>query len=56
MVTSDLAAQRIPFADLLGLEVLAEENGYFRIGGGGGFHLGIEEGPTHPSDDLELTV
>ncbi len=29
---------------MLGLQVLMEEPGYLRVGGGGGFHLGIEQG------------
>ena len=41
----DLAESRRFYVDLLGLELLMEEPGYIRIGGGDGFHMGIEEVP-----------
>lgn len=39
----DLARSRAFYVDLLGLEVLLEHPGYLRVGGGDGFHLGLEE-------------
>ena len=40
---SDLARSRRFYADQLGLEVLAAEDGYLRIGGHDGFSMGMEE-------------
>lgn len=41
-VTS-LEATRHFYVDFLGLEVLVDEDGYLRLGGGDGFHIGFEE-------------
>lgn len=49
MLVSDLAAQRRLFVDVLGLQVLVEYPGYVRVGGGGGFHIGMEQGSPGPS-------
>jgi catechol 2,3-dioxygenase-like lactoylglutathione lyase family enzyme len=43
-VTS-LGRSRRFYVDLLGLKVLMEYPGYLRVGGGRGFHLGLEERP-----------
>jgi catechol 2,3-dioxygenase-like lactoylglutathione lyase family enzyme len=44
---SDLSRTRQFYVGQLGLSVLAEENGYLRIGGDNGFHMGVEErGPA----------
>lgn len=40
-----LQDSRAFYVDTLGLQVLLEEPGYLRIGGGGGFHVGMEEMP-----------
>lgn len=40
---SDLERSRRFYVDVVGLEVLMEYPGYLRIGGGGGFHMGLEE-------------
>lgn len=40
-----LADARRLYVDLLGLEVLVDEGGYIRIGGNGGFHMGVEAEP-----------
>jgi catechol 2,3-dioxygenase-like lactoylglutathione lyase family enzyme len=34
------------YVDLLGLEILAEEPGYLRLGGRDGFEMGVEERPA----------
>lgn len=39
----DLAAARAFYVGLLELEVLADEGGYLRVGGGDGFHIGLEQ-------------
>ncbi|HEX7247158.1 MAG TPA: VOC family protein [Actinomycetota bacterium] len=44
VLVSDLGRSREFYVGALGLEVLLEEPGYLRVGGGGGFHLGIEQG------------
>jgi catechol 2,3-dioxygenase-like lactoylglutathione lyase family enzyme len=56
LLASDLAAQRRLFVDLLGLEVLAEYPGYVRVGGRGGFDIGIEEGEPGPPNAVEITI
>ena len=40
---TDLARTRAFYADRLGLEILAEHGGYLRLGGGDGFHIGVEQ-------------
>jgi catechol 2,3-dioxygenase-like lactoylglutathione lyase family enzyme len=44
VLVSHLARSKRFYVDVLGLEVLLEENGYLRIGGASGFHMGMEEG------------
>ena len=56
MSTSDLGAARRLFVELLGLEILTDQGGYLRVGGGGGFHLGIEEGEAGSDPGLEIVV
>lgn len=63
----DLTAARAFYVGLLELEVLVEEGGYLRVGGGDGFHIGLEQWPddqmppgdppSGPRDpDLEIVV
>ena len=40
----------------LGLEVLLEREGYVRVGGGGGFHIGFEEGSPVASTGIEIVI
>jgi len=56
LVTSDVAAMRHLLVDVFGLELLADEEGYVRIGGGDGFHVGIEEGDPGPPNATELVI
>jgi catechol 2,3-dioxygenase-like lactoylglutathione lyase family enzyme len=60
-----VADTRRLYVELLGLEVLVDEGGYLRIGGGGGFHMGVEAEPDglvkQPDlvirvDDVDATV
>jgi catechol 2,3-dioxygenase-like lactoylglutathione lyase family enzyme len=44
------------YVELLGLEMLADEGGYFRIGGHGGFHMGVEEEPSGAIKQADLVV
>jgi catechol 2,3-dioxygenase-like lactoylglutathione lyase family enzyme len=48
VVVSDLERARRFYVEDLGLDLMMETPGYLRVGGGGGFHLGIEEG--EPAD------
>ena len=63
----DLAAARAFYVGLLELDVLVDEDGYLRVGGGDGFHIGLEQWPDDqmppaapppgPSDpDLEIVI
>ena len=65
MPVRSLDEARQLYVELLGLEVLIDEGGYVRIGGGGGFHMGVEkdpEGAVKPPDivvrvdDVDETV
>jgi catechol 2,3-dioxygenase-like lactoylglutathione lyase family enzyme len=44
------------YVDLLGLEVLMEGDGYVRVGGGDGFHMGIEEAAGRDGPHTEIVV
>jgi catechol 2,3-dioxygenase-like lactoylglutathione lyase family enzyme len=44
------------YVDLLGLEVLVDEGGYVRIGGNGGFHMGVEAEPSRAVKQADLVV
>ncbi|MBM3141366.1 MAG: hypothetical protein FJZ92_14440 [Chloroflexi bacterium] len=46
MDAGSLAAARRLWVDLLGLELLEDRGAYIRVGGGGGFAIGIEEART----------
>jgi catechol 2,3-dioxygenase-like lactoylglutathione lyase family enzyme len=52
----DLEAARGLYVDLLGLEVLVDEDGYVRIGGGGGFTMGIEAEPNGEIKQADLVI
>jgi catechol 2,3-dioxygenase-like lactoylglutathione lyase family enzyme len=52
--TGDVDAARRFWVHLLGLEALLDDGGYLRIGGGKGFHAGIERG--EPPERTELVV
>ncbi len=56
MIVSDLKRQVGLFVDLIGLEVLVEYPGYVRVGGGEGFHIGMEEGDPGPANRVEVTI
>jgi catechol 2,3-dioxygenase-like lactoylglutathione lyase family enzyme len=44
------------YVDLLGLEVLVDEGEYVRIGGHGGFHMGVEAEPSGEVKQADLVV
>ncbi|MFI5255280.1 MAG: VOC family protein [Candidatus Limnocylindrales bacterium] len=60
MHVGHLARARQFYVERLGLEVLAEEPGYLRVGGGDGFSIGLEERPEAeigaPGIELEVQV
>ena len=56
LLVSDLEAQKRLFVELLGLEILLEYPGYIRVGGSGGFHIGMEQGDPGPINSVEVTV
>jgi len=56
MLVSNLAAERHLLVDVIGLEVLVDEDGYLRVGGNGGFHLGLEQGDPVVAGDAEITI
>ena len=51
-----LDATRRLYADLLGLEVLMDGDGYIRVGGGDGFDMGIEEAAGGAGPHTEIVV
>jgi catechol 2,3-dioxygenase-like lactoylglutathione lyase family enzyme len=53
---SSLDASRRFYVDQLGLEVLAEEPGYLRVGNSDGWHLGMEEGDAAGGGGIEVVV
>lgn len=53
---SDLKRSRAFYRDLLGLQVLLEDGGYLRIGGGDGFHVGMESGPEVGAAGIEINL
>src|SRR5262245_34538132 len=56
MRVSDLDRRRAFYVDLLGLEVLVDEGGYLRLGGGDGFHIGMESGEVTVGDSIEIVI
>ncbi len=44
MLVEDLERSRRFYVDILDLDLLMHEGGYLRVGGDGGFHIGMEEG------------
>jgi catechol 2,3-dioxygenase-like lactoylglutathione lyase family enzyme len=52
-----LAEMRRFYVEQLGLRVLMDERGYLRVGGGGGFHMGVEAaGDDEPAIELNVEV
>ena len=56
MPVGSLDEARRMYVDLLGLEVLVDGAGYVRVGGGGGFHMGIELKSTGAATQPEIVV
>ena len=56
MPVRSLDEARRLYVDLLGLEVLVDEGAYVRIGGGGGFHMGVEQEPAGEVKQADIVV
>ena len=56
VTVSDLAAARSFWTDQIGLEVLVDDQGYLRLGGEGGFSMGIEGAEDGDGPELEVVV
>jgi uncharacterized glyoxalase superfamily protein PhnB len=56
MIVSDLDAEVRLLVDVVGLELLVRENGYVRVGGSDGFHIGMEQGKPSIGNDVEINI
>ena len=52
----DLAAARAFWTGTIGLEVLVDDDEYVRVGGGGGFSMGIETARSDAGPEVEVVV
>jgi catechol 2,3-dioxygenase-like lactoylglutathione lyase family enzyme len=53
---SDLAAARAFWTDLIGLEVVIDDGEYLRLGGAGGYSMGMERAEEGDAPELEVVV
>jgi catechol 2,3-dioxygenase-like lactoylglutathione lyase family enzyme len=56
VTVGDLDAARAFWIGTIGLEVLVDEDGYVRVGGEGGFTMGIERVPDGEAPAVEVVV
>jgi catechol 2,3-dioxygenase-like lactoylglutathione lyase family enzyme len=56
MIVSNVEAQVRLLVDVVGLELLLQEEGYVRVGGNGGFHIGMEQGRPSVGNDVEINI
>jgi catechol 2,3-dioxygenase-like lactoylglutathione lyase family enzyme len=56
MIVSDVEAQVRLLVDVVGLELLVQEEGYVRVGGNGGFYIGMEQGEPTVGDDVDFNI
>jgi catechol 2,3-dioxygenase-like lactoylglutathione lyase family enzyme len=54
MIVSDVEAEVRLLVDVVGLELLVQEEGYVRVGGG--FYIGMEQGNPSVGDDLDINI
>ena len=52
----DLAAARAFWTEVIGVEVVAEDDEYVRVAGDGGFAMGIERAPDGEAPAVEIVV
>jgi len=56
VTVGDLAVSRAFWSETIGLEVLVEDEGYVRVGGGDGFTMGIEHATPGEEREVEVVV
>lgn len=56
MIVSNVEAQVRLLVDVVGLELLVQEEEYVRVGGNGGLHIGMERGRPFVGDDVEINI
>ena len=56
VTVADLAEARKFWTEVIGLEVLAEDDEYLRVGGGDGFSMGIERAAEGDEPEVEIVV
>jgi catechol 2,3-dioxygenase-like lactoylglutathione lyase family enzyme len=56
MIVSDIDAEVRLLIDVVGLELLVREEGYVRVGGSGGFYIGMEQGRPSVGDDIDINI
>jgi catechol 2,3-dioxygenase-like lactoylglutathione lyase family enzyme len=56
MIVSNVEAQVRLLVDVVGLELLVQEEEYVRVGGNGGFYIGMEQGSPSVGDDVDINI
>ena len=56
MIVSNVEAQVRLLVDVVGLELLVQEQEYVRVGGNGGFDIGMEQGRPSVGDDVDINI
>ena len=56
MIVSNVEAQVRLLVNLVGLELLVQEEEYVRVGGNGGFYIGMEQGNPSVGDDVDINI
>ena len=56
VTVGDLSAARRFWTEVIGLEVLVEDDEYLRVGGGGGFSMGMEGAGEGDESEVEIVV
>ena len=56
VTVADVAEARRFWTEVIGLEVLVEDDKYLRVGGGGGFSMGIERAADGAEPEVEVVV
>ncbi|HYZ12314.1 MAG TPA: VOC family protein [Actinomycetota bacterium] len=56
MIVSNVDAEVRLLVDIVGLELLVQEEGYVRVGGNGGFYIGMEQGSPSVGDDIDINM
>lgn len=56
MIVSNVEAQVRLLVNVVGLELLVQEEEYVRVGGNGGFYIGMEQGNPSVGDDVDINI